>query len=91
VDDERRQLLTQVEIKSLIEDVVEEAVPEALTRLGFRVDDPTEAQRVMAFIRDLYGAHQTVRKHGLIAALGIVILTAASLLWIGLSSKLGGR
>lgn len=86
--DER--LMTKAEIKELIRDTVREAVPDALERVGFDTSRPMETQRDLAFLRDLRGANDSVKRHGLFVVIGILLSAAASLVWIGLRSKIGG-
>lgn len=52
--------------------VVKEAVRETLTTLGFDTDDPLEAQRDMQFVRSWRKSTDTMKRQGLVSAIGVL-------------------
>jgi hypothetical protein len=84
------RILSKAEIRELIRDTIADAVPEALDRLGFDVGEPQAMRRDLAFLRDLRGATDVARRHGLFTIVGLLLAAAAGLLWIGLQSKVRG-
>lgn len=83
-------MMSKAEIRELIREVVDEAVPRALVRCGFEVDEPKDVRRDLTFLRDLRGATDAAKRHGLFVVLGTLIAAGAGLLWIGLRSKILG-
>lgn len=61
-------MMTENEVRK----VVKEAVQETLSRLGFDTDDPFEAQRDMQFVRSWRQSTETMKRQGLVTAIGVL-------------------
>jgi hypothetical protein len=62
--------------------IVAETVDQTLTRLGIAADDPLEVQKDMQHLRQWRESVATVKKQGLITAIGI--LTAGGAIWLAI-------
>src|SRR5262245_45399286 len=62
--------------------IVAEAVEETLTKLGFDVAKPMEAQKDMQFLREWRESAATVKKQSLITAVGVVTVGVLGLIWL---------
>ena len=67
-----------------IKAIVKTSVHETLIALGVDVDDPMQVQRDFAALRSWRTSLETVRKQGLIAAVGILVAGFMGLLWVAL-------
>lgn len=72
--------MTEAEVKR----IVAESVDQTLTRLGVDVTDPLEFQKDMAHLRAWRESVATVKKQGLITAVGIVVAGIIGLVWLAL-------
>ncbi len=77
--------MTEDEAKSIAKAAATEAVHEAFQRLGVDIDDWTEVQRDMAFIRSWRESSEAVKRQGLLTAIGIVVAGVLGLVWLALS------
>lgn len=77
--------MTEDEAKSIAKAAATEAVHEAFQRLGVDIDDWTEVQRDMAFIRSWRESSEAVKRQGLLTAIGIVVAGVLGLIWLALS------
>lgn len=64
--------------------IVSEAVQETLTRIGIEADNPLEAQKDQAFVRNLRTSTETVKRQGIIAAVGIITAGFLGAIWMSL-------
>lgn len=76
--------MTEDEAKSIAKAAATEAVHEAFQRLGVDIDDWTEVQRDMAFIRSWRESSEAVKRQGLLTAIGIVVAGVLGLVWLAL-------
>lgn len=69
--------MTEAEIKALVErtaaEAARQAVKEILVALGLNVNDPFEVQADMQHLRSWRRSMNTVKKQGLVTAVGIVV------------------
>ena len=72
----------------LTEQDVKELVKEAFVELGLNTDIPLEAQRDMAFLRDLRMSSQSMRNRSFLTIVSIVITGIAAAIWLGLQQLL---
>lgn len=72
--------LTETEIEA----IVERTVHKTLLTLGLDVDEPMQIQRDFQHLRTWRTSIETVRRHGLIAAVGIVVVGFMGLVWTAL-------
>ena len=63
---------------SEIKEVTKEAVLETLTLMGLETDDPIELQKDHSFLRELRNTHEAVKRKGLVALVGAVVLGACT-------------
>lgn len=75
--------MTEAEVKR----IVAESVDQTLTRLGVDVSDPLEFQKDMAHLRAWRESVATVKKQGLITAVGIVVAGIIGLIWLALKGQ----
>lgn len=76
--------MTEDEAKSIAKAAATEAVHEAFQRLGVDIDDWTEVQRDMAFIRSWRESSEAVKRQGLLTAIGILVAGVLGLVWLAL-------
>lgn len=71
-------------------ELIRETVDDILTRVGIDPKDPRGAQADMSFLRSLREAHDSVKKTGAAAAIGVIVAATLGLLWLGLREKILG-
>lgn len=76
--------MTEDEAKSIAKAAATEAVHEAFQRLGVDIEDWTEVQRDMAFIRSWRESSEAVKRQGLLTAIGILVAGVLGLVWLAL-------
>lgn len=78
--------MTEADIKGLVERVAEEAaqraVKETLLKLGVDSDDPLEVQRDFQHLREWRTSINTVKKQGLVTAVGIITAGILGAAWL---------
>ncbi len=74
--------MTEEELKKVITDTVKDT----LTNIGCQTDDPIEMQKDFAHLREWRNSTDAIKKKGLLAAVGFVIV---SILGLGLKAFLG--
>lgn len=79
---------TVTEMRGEIVQAVDEGVTEALTRVGIDAEDPMEMQRDMQFVRDWRTTVGSVRRKGLLTAVGFLVAGTVGALWLGIKSLL---
>lgn len=67
--------------ESQIEDIVIKAVRKALTELGVDVEKPLEMQGDFVFLRGWRVATEEVKRHGIKAAVTVVVTGLLGLIW----------
>lgn len=72
--------MTENEVRAIAKVTVEET----MLYLGVDVEDPTEVQKDMAFLRNWRESTQAVKRQGLIAAVGVLVLGVLGLIWSAL-------
>ena len=80
--------MTEAEVRSIAEAAAKAAVQETLLRFGLSSDDPLEVQRDMQHLRSWREASETVKRQGIITAVGII--TAGIMGLIYMAFKGGG-
>lgn len=70
--------------------IVAETVRETLTSLGIPADDPLEVQRDMQHLRDWRNSVATVKKQGLVTAVGILTAGFLGAIWLAVKGNGGG-
>lgn len=75
--------MTEAEIRK----IVAETVKETLTRMGIPADDPIEVQKDMAHLRAWRESVATVKRQGLITAVGILTAGILGLLWLAIKGN----
>ena len=67
--------------------IVAETVDQTLTRLGVDTQDPLEFQKDMQHLRAWRESVATVKKQGLVTAVGIIVAGILGLMWLGLKGS----
>ena len=70
----------------IIREGVEKAVTNIFTKFGFSIDNPSEIQRDMAFLRDLRIGTSTIKKSVLYILLTVTIPAVAYTIWQGIKA-----
>ena len=73
-------MMTESEMKR----VVAEAVQETLVKMGVDIDDPIEMQKDMSFLREWRNSTAAVKRHGLITAIGVLVVAGLGLVWLAI-------
>lgn len=74
--------MTEEEIRKIARESAKEAVRETLLTLGVDADEPLEVQKDMQHLRDWRNASATVKKQGLITAVGILTAGIIGAVWL---------
>lgn len=75
--------MTEAEIRK----IVAETVAETLTRMGIPADDPIEVQKDMQHLRAWRESVSTVKRQGLITAVGILTAGILGLIWMAVKGN----
>jgi hypothetical protein len=67
------------------------AVKQAFTSFGISAEDPLEMQKDFAFIRTLRVGSASLKTHGLVTLIGILVTAATTLIWLGVKSIWSAR
>lgn len=67
--------MTEEELKKVITDTVKDT----LTNIGCQTDDPIEMQKDFAHLRDWRKSTEAVKKKGLLAAIGFIVVSTMGL------------
>lgn len=73
--------LTESQIKEIAAEAARSAVHQTLTELGFDVEKPLDAQADAQFLRGWRIATEEVKRHGLKAAVTVVVTGILGLIW----------
>lgn len=68
-------------VKEIVRVTVKETLNELFMGLGVDVKDPTEVQKDFAFIRNWRESSQALKQHGILTAIGVVVVGALALMW----------
>ncbi|MGI6854449.1 hypothetical protein [Mesorhizobium sp. 1B3] len=77
--------MTQADIRK----IVAETVAETLVKLGIDSTDPIELQRDMQHLRAWRESVETVKKQGIITAVGIIIAGVIGMIWVSIKGNTG--
>lgn len=87
--------MTEAEVKLIAEAAAKAAavaaVDHTMLRLGIDPKDPeafTETRNALAYARRMYGASETIKKAGLVSAVGVLATAFLSIIWLGFKSKI---
>ena len=86
MDDKTSITLTRGELKG----VIEEAVDNALTKMGIDTHDPIEMQRDFKHLRDWRIAVNSARSKGFLTILGLLTAGLAAAFWVGFKTLVQG-
>lgn len=75
------RLITRAEARSIATEAAEEALKGMLVKLGIDPEDELENQQDFAFVRNWRLSSQTVKRHGLLVAVGILVVGLSGLIW----------
>lgn len=70
-----------------IRKIVAETVDQTLTKLGVDTSDPLEVQRDLQHLRAWRESSDTVKRQGLITAVGIVVAGIVGLVWLAIKGS----
>lgn len=76
--------MTHDEAHSIAKAAAKEALHEMFMALGVDTDDATEVQKDMAFIRNWRESSEAVKRQGMIAAIGVIVIGLLGLIWTAL-------
>ena len=75
------------DIDRIADSAAQKALRNLFLTLGVNVDDPTEVQRDMAFIRNWRLSSEAVKRQGFILAVGVIITGMLGLVWTMVVNK----
>lgn len=81
--------MTESEIKRVASEAAKAAVEEMFVRFGLPTDKPTDIQKDFQHLRSWREASETVKKQGLVTAVGIITLAILGLIWTAISKGTG--
>jgi len=79
------EVLSREEIK----EVFEEVVHDMFKQMGIDAENPMEMQRDFQHLRDWRESSNTIRRHGIVTAVGIFTTGILALLWLGIQNMMG--
>jgi len=68
-------------VREIVRETVKVTLNELFMGLGVDVEDPTEVQKDFAFIRNWRENSQALKQHGILTAIGVVVVGALALMW----------
>lgn len=78
-------MLTEEEARALAKIAAQTAAREVLhelfVALGINTDDPTEMQKDMAFVRNWRLSADAIKRQGIVAAVGVIVVGVLALIW----------
>lgn len=86
MDDNTQVSLTRAELKG----IMEEAVNNALTKMGIDVEDPIEMQRDFQHLRDWRIAVAAARTKGFLGIIGLLTAGLVAAFWVGFKTLITG-
>lgn len=69
--------------------IVSESVEQTLTRIGIDPDQPLEFQKDMAYLRGWRTSSETVKRQGLMTAIGVLTTGFIGLVWMTITKTQG--
>lgn len=78
--------MTDAELKK----IVAETVAETMLKLGIDVSDPIELQKDMQHLREWRESIATVKRQGIITAVGLLVAGFLGLIWMVVTGKVVG-
>lgn len=72
--------MTEAEIRKIVAETVEQT----LTRMGIEAADPFEVQKDMQHLRSWRASTETIKRQGLMTAVGIVTAGIIGLIWMAI-------
>jgi len=79
--------LTEAQLKDLMED----AVNDALLKLGVDSQNPIEMQKDFQHLREWREATAAMQKRGLLVVVGVIVTGGCAALWLGLKGMILGQ
>ena len=76
--------MTHDEAHAIAKSAAKEALHEMFLALGVDTEDATEVQKDMAFIRSWRESSEAVKRQGMIAAIGVIVIGLLGLIWTAL-------
>jgi len=86
MDDNTPIELSRGELKELLQ----EAVTDALVKLGMDIDDPLEMQRDFQHLRDWRVAVNSVQSKGMLTLVALLVSGLVAAIWVGFKSAVTG-
>jgi hypothetical protein len=86
-EDQKNRVLSEQEL----EELMERAIVRAFVKIGLDVDKPFEVQRDFQFVRDLRTTSESIKGKTIITALGVILIGALGIFWLGLKALLGSN
>lgn len=80
VTDEEARALAKVAAQTAAREVLHEL----FVTLGVDIDDPTEVQKDFAFVRNWRVSADAIKRQGMLAAIGVVVVGLLGLIWTAL-------
>lgn len=77
-----------ISFASEVQTAADRGVTAALERVGINSKDPTEVQQDLAFLREWRTTTASIRKKGLMTAVGLIITALAAALVLGIKALL---
>jgi len=78
--------MTEAEIRKIVAETVEQT----LTRMGIEASDPMEVQRDMQHLRSWRTSTETIKRQGILTAVGIVTAGVLGLIWMAVKGTTNG-
>lgn len=72
--------VTEAEIRKIVAETVEQT----LTRMGIQAADPLEVQRDMQHLRSWRVSTETIKRQGILTAVGIVTAGILGMIWLAI-------
>lgn len=74
--------MTEDEVRKIANEAARATVEEMLLRLGIAADEPLEVQRDFQHLRSWRASIETVKKQGLMTAVGVLTAGVLGLIWM---------
>jgi uncharacterized membrane protein len=74
-------LMGEDDARRIAEEAAERALERLLLRLGIDAEEAIEVQRDMTFVRNWRVSADTIKRQGLIVAVGVVVVGMLALIW----------
>lgn len=71
-----------------MEQIARQGVKRAFTEMGIDCKNPIEMQKDFAFIRSIRKSVNQVKTQGLLAAIGVIVVSVLGLVWLGFKMAL---